>query len=252
MVVMSDVITNVDQVTPEWLTDKLQLSGALQHGRVAQIEKSPRRGAAIFPLELTYSSDSVGARPSRLIFKIGRLAEGRFYRDLTPVMAGVACVPHCHGAEYSEATRCSHLLLADVSATHFEPPEMLPMPLPYAQQIVDSLAAIHAYWWEHDRLKTDVGAMAQDAPGWGWHTPANVLPRLSISWEIDCHNDGERFTSVCWLRCRSRFGKSGYLRVTTSRWCTAMRVGGISCTHAMPLPTAFMSSTGKPGTSTLA
>ena len=53
------------------------------------------------------------------------------------------------------------MLMEDLSETHVShPPSMLPPPKAHAEQIVDALARIHAYWWDHPRLGRDVGALS--------------------------------------------------------------------------------------------
>ena len=65
----------------------------------------------------------------------------------------------CYDAIYSETDGMSHLLLADLSLTHFTPitkAQLLAgdtMPSQrHLEQMVDAIAGLHAYWWEHPQL----------------------------------------------------------------------------------------------------
>jgi thiamine kinase-like enzyme len=61
-------------------------------------------------------------------------------------------IPYCYDAVYRANTETFHLLLEDLSATHFELEPPLPPLQPQCEQLVDVLAKIHAYWWDHPRL----------------------------------------------------------------------------------------------------
>ena len=70
---MSDnVITNLEQVTPEWLTAVLTHSGALTQGSVTAVSIDTGRGnwSESDSLQLEYSPDAQGERPSRLFLKL--------------------------------------------------------------------------------------------------------------------------------------------------------------------------------------
>ncbi len=161
---MNSVITQLEHITPEWLTDRLRQSEVLTAGRVESVDVS-RKGGAIVPLQLSYSADAKGLKPDRLVFKFSRLIEGRFYRDMASEMGNVSSLLKCYDVQYDVETGRSHQLFTDISPTHFDPPELLPVQGMYAEQVADALADIHAHWWEHPRLKTDIGAVVEDAPG---------------------------------------------------------------------------------------
>lgn len=160
---MADLITRIEELTPEWLTAVLRRSDALSAGSVTAVNILQDQGS-IVKLDIQYAPDAVGEKPRYLVFKFGGVLEGRFYRDLAPEMSKVIELVHCYEAVYSTEKGQSHLLFTDVSDTHFGPPQMLPMTLPNAVQIAHTLADIHAHWWEHPRLKTDVLTVAANSP----------------------------------------------------------------------------------------
>lgn len=161
-----------EQITPEWLTATLRSEGALGPAEVAAVHIDPRDdvwNSRAYRLELTFRGNVSGA-PTRLFLKLkgdhqGR-AEVEFYRYVRSRRADLPVVVPCFSSEYDEATGDSHVLLADLSATHFTPfaieqfRSLTVVPDPsYLQQIVDCVADFHAYWWEHPMLGSGFAAI---------------------------------------------------------------------------------------------
>jgi thiamine kinase-like enzyme len=67
-------------------------------------------------------------------------------------------VPRCYYTEWDETTRHAALLLADLSQTHFQRPIPLAPALEQCRRIMESLAQIHAHWWNHPQLGKTIGA----------------------------------------------------------------------------------------------
>ena len=165
---MRDVITNADQVDPEWLTHVLRERGALPRGRaVALLQQAhTSNNASVARLEVDYSEDALSSAPRRLFLKLGRRRiEVEFYNRIAPTMAD-SPAPRCYDAAYSPETGRSHLLFDDLSATHVVPEGAVPPPLGGTERLVDALAAFHAHWWQHPRLLLDIGEIAEDVPGY--------------------------------------------------------------------------------------
>lgn len=155
------VITSVDQVTPEWLTAALTSSGALAAGSVAGVEPAAGIGnwSSNAILRVHYSVDAKGARPASLFLKMvstdtgddeffGESEVAYYIRDYVDVPS--APLVRCHHAAYSEADHAYHLLLDDVSASHFEASGRAPT-LGHALALADGMAALHARWWDVDQ-----------------------------------------------------------------------------------------------------
>jgi hypothetical protein len=169
---MSSLITHPEQITPAWLTAKLADGGVLQQGAVESVSVvTPTSGQSSLShtvvLAVAYTREVHGPVPRRLFLKISKpdlpaeiCAWGRrevlFYERARRV-AALLPVPRCYDAVYDEATARSHLLLDDVSATHFQVPRPLPPSPLYGELLVNSLARLHAQWWESARLVTDFG-----------------------------------------------------------------------------------------------
>jgi len=115
-------------------------------------------------LEITYTPDADASAPRHLFLKIQKAeseeareeppAEIVFYRSAAREMPDPP-LPRCFDAAFARASGRWHLLLEDLSATHA--PASGVLSFDECALAVDSLAQIHAHWWEHPRLGTDVG-----------------------------------------------------------------------------------------------
>jgi hypothetical protein len=154
------MIHDVKQVTPAWLTRVLRERGCLAQGRVTAVQAQVTTpfGAVCAHLALSYSDDAPPAAPTRLFLKLdgpNTLAGDRevvFYNTIAAAMADPPVLP-CYDAAYDAATRSCHLLMDDVSETHFMMEREAPSTQADAERMIDVLAEVHAYWWEHPRLE---------------------------------------------------------------------------------------------------
>lgn len=166
-------VITFDQITPAWLTGVLERSGWLATGRVMHVEqeRNPSPTAHNAALRLSWSpearwqSPAGGAAvvpPERLFFKHNReTVEARFYRRIAPRLARPRLLT-CYDAQYDDSG--SHLLLEHVGETHFAPPDAAPMPLASHEAVIDALADVHSQFWEHNQLRDEIGALAEDIP----------------------------------------------------------------------------------------
>lgn len=167
-----NVITNLEQVTTEWLTAVLTQNGALTHGRVAGFEVDSGRGnwSTSGSLQLAYSPDAQGERPSRLFLKMVNTdigdeesfgpSEGYYYtRDYLDVPD--APLLRCYDGRYSPTLQRYHLLLEDVALTHKVACDKSPS-LDYGLALAEAFAILHARWWGAARL-AEANAPLHDA-----------------------------------------------------------------------------------------
>lgn len=158
----NQVITNIDQVTTEWLTAVLTQDGALRNGHVAAFDLEADSGnwSTNAQLTLTYSIDAQGTLPQHLFLKMANtnLGDGEFFDDseVTYYTRDYVDVPdtpllHCYAAVYSAEQQRYHLLLDDVSATHIDSSQKEPT-LEFGLALAEGLASLHARWWGVDRL----------------------------------------------------------------------------------------------------
>src|SRR5262245_55999720 len=72
MAATTPLITDISQVTPEWLTGVLQRSGVLERGHVIGVEPDTKHlayGSFVSRLALRFSDDTPDSAPRRLFLK---------------------------------------------------------------------------------------------------------------------------------------------------------------------------------------
>ncbi len=173
---MKTPLSDLSQVSAEWLTQTLVASGCLTRGRVARVIRDIRRQSnysMMARLQVSYTGDAVGADggapPAALLLKFnspGRTVrstpsfeprEVEFYNAIAPAMTHQPSA-HCYHAAYDAHTGGFHILLEDLSATHACAGKALPPTLAACGRMVDSLACFHAAWWNDARLGTRIGS----------------------------------------------------------------------------------------------
>lgn len=163
------VVRHLDEITVEWLTSLLRNAGHLTSGSVTSVDVEAEvfsgAIASLASLRLTYSDDAKGHLPTQLLLKSSkenlheeRLALGRkeveFYR------AGVSQdlpIPRCYDLASNPETGHTHILMEDLSTTHFHHPAPIPPSPDHCELIVDCLSRIHAHWWESPDLGGGIG-----------------------------------------------------------------------------------------------
>lgn len=172
------LITSPNNITPEWLTDKLREGGYLPYFRVNDVrvmDTHTSTTATLYTLRVKYSDASVARQmPESMILKVYNAGyenadkEVTFYGRILPalhdhykhddlfIVAG-------YDAYYDVGEDRSHILIEGMTSRfkkHFEP---IPPTKRHITQVADALAKIHAYWWEDDRLGDTVGlAITED------------------------------------------------------------------------------------------
>lgn len=166
------VITNLEQISAEWLTTVLTQSGALTRGAVQSFEFGKGQGnwSTSANLKLIHTNDAQGNLPQRLFLKMvdTDLGDGEFFGDsevtyYTRDYVDVNNAPllRCYDAAYSKEINRYHLLLEDISETHIEAYDKEPT-LEYGLALAEGLAILHARWWGKTRL-TEAGLSGHDA-----------------------------------------------------------------------------------------
>lgn len=168
---MSELITSVEQATPAWLTEILRQKGFLSRGSVTKVRQTlePIQSiSSVYHLTLDYSPDAPDSVPTRLLLKIFKTElndpialslsrrEVGFYNLIAPTMPDPPLV-RCYDAVDLPQSGGSHLLLDDLSPTHFTEEDEAPATQVDTERALDALAQFHAYWWSSPRLGQELG-----------------------------------------------------------------------------------------------
>ena len=159
-----DVISHPDQVTSRWLSEVLRAAGVLARGWVENVryELVLEYNSSIYRLHPGYSCDAPDA-PATLILKLkqgaGARDEFELGRKFDPHRAKLPMLLGWYDAAYSAREDRGHFLMRDLSATHVQSVSVIdatggrPVPSqPQLDQIIDTIAHFHAYWWQHAEL----------------------------------------------------------------------------------------------------
>lgn len=167
-------LRDVGEATAEWLTGVLRARAVLRRGRATTVRSTrhPTLASIATHLEIAYSKGATRTAPVRLFLKLeapderaGPAGGGReveFYTAVADAAGDLPVVP-CYDAAHCAEDGRSHLLLADLSATHGQPAWPLPPFRGQCEQAVECIARLHAVFWEHPRLGRGIGAAPSQA-----------------------------------------------------------------------------------------
>ncbi|MCF2149542.1 phosphotransferase [Desmonostoc muscorum LEGE 12446] len=196
------VITDISQITLDWLNSVLIDSKALVTGRVEDfalaklaegIALSGSANARIAKIQLQYKLGTTGTLPTSLFLKmcagndsIFGASEVNYYtRDYIHLTNPP--FPTCYHAGYAENPRRYHILLEDLSASH-RPNWQVKPTLAYGCAVAQALATLHAHFWGTEKLET-IGASIpteMEIERYVNHVQPGLLPMLEeVSTEID-------------------------------------------------------------------
>ena len=149
----------------EYLTEVFRRSGTMDLARVANvavIDSLKKLRSHTLRLRLDYEGSSSDA-PNSVILKMGHLnnagrcsyansSEIAFYRNVSPAVP-TGLVPRCFDVVEATDTSAWHLLLEDLTDSHFIATEWpLPPTFTHCESIIEAQARFHAAWWDHPLL----------------------------------------------------------------------------------------------------
>ncbi len=160
------LITSIDEITNRWLTDVLRLAGAITQDGITSFQLRRNRetfNSEVYHLELGYGVGAAHGVPRHILVKLNADHAGShevgFYRQAQLLQPPLPMIVTCYLAEYDAERGRSVIVLADLSATHAEPvtrsqvSQLQAIPSDrHLRDIVDTMAAFHAAWWEHPML----------------------------------------------------------------------------------------------------
>ena len=157
-------------ITAITLTRWLRRSGTLPHGAVIgvhiELEVETIISTLVF-LTATYSPDAPSDSPRQLVVKSplnppsvreGFSGELQFYRLLAPVI-GTPPLVRCYATVEDGDSDPGTLVLQDLRSTYDHPPWPIPPSRNQCEAALDTLARVHAQWWEAPSLGNTVGQL---------------------------------------------------------------------------------------------
>ncbi len=155
-------ITSIEEVTIEWITEVLRRNKYLENEFVTDLKKTakqPSWKSTHTKLEVKYSNSNISL-PSSYFLKLskpnileldperGWENEVEFYRHLHSKSQDKSLLT-CYNASYSAKNNCGHLLLEDLSESHFQTIYPLPPKIDDCKSAIKCLAKHHSNWWAH-------------------------------------------------------------------------------------------------------
>lgn len=169
-------LEDIPAAQAEHLTCTLRQAGVLGAASVRAVALEPARTtiiSRIVRIRLTYDRPAADA-PASLIMKTGlpeRTGHGwegvrnelAFYAQVASAMSGQA-VPRCYEGHLDEQAKIWHLILEDLTDSHFVlSPWPLPPTIAQCERMVEARARFQAAWWGDPRLGSSVGLWRDDA-----------------------------------------------------------------------------------------
>ena len=156
------IITDEKDITPMLIEEILHQTISLEQVAVKEIKINKPQSTTTSPLrfiKVKYSKESPKTAPKRLFLKMSNLnfpergkREVIFYNNIANHMNTLPLIP-CYDAKYDEKTGRSHILLKDLTKTHFRTDYPIPPNNINCKRYIKGLAKIHAFWWDHPKLK---------------------------------------------------------------------------------------------------
>lgn len=157
-----NIITDEKEITPMLIEEILHQTKSLERVEVKEIKKrgSTTLTSNIYFLDIKYSNNSPKSAPKKLFLKVskkesffslGGRKEVYFYNSIAHKMGNISVVT-CYDAKFDEKIGRSHILLKDISNTHFQAQYPIPPINMNCEKKIEALARLHAFWHEDARL----------------------------------------------------------------------------------------------------
>jgi hypothetical protein len=182
---MNMYVPITENVTPDWLTAVLRDAGHLPRGAVSYVKSSDSsafNSSTVF-LTVEYSDNAPPDAPKNLVLKRNAdsawsreagVYEAQFYDRVRQLPKPCPAIVPCYASFYDATTQDSYILLEALPPSYAPPvtrDNLISLssnvPFPHQiQNVVEALAALHAYWWEHPLSQTreiEVGYWLRDA-----------------------------------------------------------------------------------------
>lgn len=177
---MNTVITDANQISREWLTEKL---GERVMAFRLDTEASTNANTACIEVDTEHGQKRLFLKMCRGIFGA---SEVTYYTRDYLGLPGAPLIP-CYDAAYSAEQAAYHLLLDDLTATHRINFDVTPTQA-YGCAVAAGLAVLHAHYWDVSRLATVGEAIPTKTKlnGYMSHIHPGLLPMLAaVGDELD-------------------------------------------------------------------
>ena len=145
-----------DNITPEWLTSVLRNNGFLEQSTIIKVHitRTKKGVSSLFFFEITPSNSVVLKKISKnMVLKYNESSnEGRFYHFIKNITIDLP-IPKCYNLKELEQKEYHCLLLDDLSRTHEDMGNVIPPSKSHCEMAINSLAKIHATFWDHSDLE---------------------------------------------------------------------------------------------------
>lgn len=165
------LITDIRYLKPQLITPILRASEIIgdneEVSQIRQVKMSESSTAKHYVMALQYKDFRTQRHaPDRIFVKIGLPRQGEefarrevlFYERIIRSMKRklpkeILRFPNCYDAFYDDEKLQYHLILEDISQEFKPSPDKAPPTPRHREQVIDTLAHFHAYWWEHPSLE---------------------------------------------------------------------------------------------------
>jgi hypothetical protein len=168
----------IDQSKPEWWTEYLLSKQLLDGEEIIDLEVEKKETVTSFVYSITFRFSRESAKTKQLSNLFIKEAKENFANDNEVVFYNAVSehidqlgVPKCVEAVNDNSLRKSLIVLENISATHQAPVEPYPMPpkMELMKGAINTLAQLHALWWDNEGLETKLG-----------FSPEKVKQRISL------------------------------------------------------------------------
>lgn len=197
--------TDAEGITPDYLNRLLSEGSAARVTGVAIVEartygEQMVSTAGRVVVDVTYAAGTAVDLPTRLVVKLARGIDGimapfyanevAFYRRIRPELAPELRIeaPRCFGGDFDAPSGRFALLLEDLTVRGATFPNVTQPTTPsQIRALLDTLAALHARFWQSPRFTGDLAWVETHVAG-GVHDMMNNLAPAYIQHEIDHEN----------------------------------------------------------------
>ena len=161
------IITDEKEITPMLIEGILRNTKSLEQVEVKEI-KIMRTSSTITSnicfIQVNYSNESPKTAPKRFFLKMSKKEydpevgrkEVIFYNSIANQIGALPVIP-CYDAKFNEKTQRWHILLEDISITHFQTEYPLPPTNINCERYIEGLGKLHAFWWDDEHLEEFIG-----------------------------------------------------------------------------------------------